>query len=152
MNDLNNFCEHASLNFFGHFCLKCGCIFYEEKQIYTLKNKLFCEVVTTPPREEFEFIEKTIGYQLYFKYANKNMSEFYKKARYINVKFIRKLIEEFGFSTRAYILAILYLDLIYLNYDYQTILKEFKSELISVGCFLVAGKNYLILNSNSKVH
>ena len=68
------------------------------------------------------------------------MSEFYKKARVSCMKFIKRLVEDYKFSARSFYTAVFYLDLIYLNYDYYSILKDFKSELIAIGCFLVAGK------------
>ena len=56
------------------------------------------------------------------------------------VKFIRKLTDEYKASIRVFFTAVFYLDLIYLNYDYYSTLKDFKSELISLGCFILASK------------
>ena len=147
--DLNLECEHQTNEIFGPFCLKCGaviktCIEMTQK-IFTVKYKSFIYKPDIPPLELFAAIEKQIGYKIYFKKVKANMSDFYKKARISCIKFIKKLVEEYKFSTRTYFMAVFYLDLIYLNYDYYSILKDFKSELISLGCVLVAGKILYII-------
>lgn len=142
--ELNLDCHHVSNNTFGPFCISCGCIYKYSvdngSKIYSVKYKSFILPLNIPPIEAFQHIEKQIGYKIYFKRTRANISDFYKKARSSCIKFIKKLVEDYKFSSRVYFMAILYLDLIYLNYDYFTILKDFKSELIAVGCFILAGK------------
>lgn len=138
-------CEHDLKSVFGPFCTKCGCIYVRSSlesgtTINSFKYKNFICKHEIPPIETFHHIEKSIGYKIYFKKVKSQMSDFYKKARISCVKYIKKLVEEYKFSVRSYFLAVFYLDLIYLNYDYFTILKDFKSELMAIGCFLVASK------------
>lgn len=143
-NDLNIHCHHETRESWTHFCIKCGAIWMRNGEsglkTYSIKYKNFSYEPEIPPVEKFHHIEKAIGYKTYFKKNKTNMSDFYKKARLSCVKFIKKLVEDYKFSHKVTIAAVLYLDLIYLNYDYYSILKEFKSELMAVGCFLVAGK------------
>lgn len=136
-------CEHDLKSVFGPFCINCGCIYIRSSlelgsPLNSIKYKNFIGKHEIPPIEMFHHIEKSIGYKIYFKKVKSQLSDFYKKARISCVKYIKKLVEEFKFSVRSYFLAVLYLDLIYLNYDYFTILKDFKSELMAIGCFLVA--------------
>lgn len=145
MSDLNLSCQHETRELWNNFCYKCGCIWTKSGEhstkVFSIKYKNFTYQPEIPPSENFEHIEKVIGYKTFYKRAKSNMSDFYKKARLSCVKFMKKLVEEYHFSSRTYILSVLYLDLIYLNYDYFTILKEFKSEMMAVACFLVAGKD-----------
>lgn len=149
-NDLNLSCEHETKDLWTNFCYKCGCIWIRQGEIghkvFSIKNKSLCFQQDIPPTEQFVNIEKAIGYKTYYKKVKSNMSDFYKKARISCIKFIKKLVEDYKFSTRVFITAVFYLDLIYLNYDYYTILKEFKSELMAVGCFIVACKFNIIFN------
>ena len=152
-DDMNLSCKHRKKDLFGDFCVVCGAI-YQDKisnnkfpEIFTVKSKMFCTSLTIPPLEVFNYIEKLIAYKTYFKQLKKYLTDFYKKARITCIKYIKKQVEDNKFSNRAYILAIFYLDCIYLNYDYFTILKDFKSELIALGCFLIAGKFF----NNSKL-
>jgi len=110
------------------------------QKVFSVKYKNFNYEPEIPPIENFNNMEKAIGYKTYYKRVKSNMSDFYKKARVTCVKFIKKLVEEYRFSSRTFVAAVFYLDLIYLNYDYYTTLKEFKSEMMAVGCFLVAVK------------
>jgi len=142
--DLNLYCEHETKELWTNFCFKCGCIWTRQGEIghkvFAVKHRSFNYHSDIPPIEQFQNIEKAIGYKTYYKKIKTNMSDFYKKARVSCVKFIKKLAEDYKFSPKVFITAVFYLDLIYLNYDYYTILKEFKSELMAVGCFLVACK------------
>lgn len=144
MTDLNTNCLHETKDTWTNFCYKCGAIWMKScdlvNKVYSIKYKNFNYQPEIPPLENFHHIEKAIGYKTYFKRVKTNMSDFYKKARISCIKFIKKLVEDFKFTSRTFVLSVLFLDLIYLNYDYFTILKEFKSELMAVGCFLVAGK------------
>lgn len=142
--ETNTYCEHTRKELFGPFCVNCGCIFKHSDEsgcrIFSLKPKSLISSLDIPPLETFAHIEKVIGYKIYFKKVREHMSEFYKKARVSCMKFIKRLVEDYKFSARSFYTAVFYLDLIYLNYDYYSILKDFKSELIAIGCFLVAGK------------
>lgn len=146
--DTNIECQHKVKSGFGPFCETCGCIYVNafselDVPIFSIKHKNFLSKLDIPPIDIFQHIEKSIGYRIYFKKVKNQLSEFYKKARASCIKFIKKLVEEYKFSLRSYILAVFYLDLIYLNYDYFSVLKDFKSELMAIGCFLIAGKrNY----------
>ena len=143
MSELNTNCKHKKNNLFGNFCIKCGAIYMHTSNdinTYTIKIKRFNFSPSIPPLEIFTHVEKLIAYQTCYKYNKTKISDFYKKARINCVKYIKLLIETYKASHRTYFLAINYLDLIYLNYDYNTIMKDFKSELISLGCFLVASK------------
>ncbi len=144
MADLNINCIHEYKETWGNFCYKCGGIYTKcnetGNKIIALKLKSNSTCPEIPPIEIFKNIEKSIGYQIFFKKLKTNMNEFYKKARISCVKFIKKLIDDYKFSNKSYCFAVFYLDLIYLNYDYYSVLKDFKSELVAVGCFLVASK------------
>jgi hypothetical protein len=144
MTDLNINCIHETKEHWTNFCYKCGAIWIKSvdlvNKVYSIKYKNFNYQPEIPPNENFLQIEKAIGYKSYFKRVKSNMSDFYKKARISCIKFIKKLIEDFKCNSQTLVLSVLFLDLIYLNYDYFSILKEFKSELMAVGCFLVAGK------------
>ena len=146
-NELNLDCQHQSKESWSHFCFKCGCIWIRNYETgiktQSIKYKHFNYSSEIPPLELFNNIEKSIGYKSYFKRIKTNMSEFYRKARILCVKYIKKLTEEYGFTSKTFVAAVLYLDLIYLNYDYYTILKDFKSELMAVGCFLIAGNLFI---------
>lgn len=145
-NELNIHCTHEAKEGWTNFCYNCGAIWMKQSdsgsKVYSIKYKPFNFQPEIPPIETFNQIERAIGYKSYFMKIKNNMNVFYKKARTPCVKFIKKLVEENQFSARSFVAAVLYLDLIYLNYDYYTIMKEFKSELIALGCFLLAGKHY----------
>lgn len=138
--DLNIYCSHITKPTFGNFCIICGAIVFQK--IYSIKYKQFIFSHEIPQNEQFKQIETFIGYKSYFGKVKNNISDFYKRARISCVRYIKKLVEEHKLSCKTYIAAIFFLDLIYLNYDYYSILKDFKSELISVGCLLVALKFY----------
>ncbi len=144
MSLLNTDCVHETKELWSNFCFKCGAIWIKSPDLinkfYSLKYKVFKYQSEIPPIENFRHIERTIGYKSYFKRIKTNMCDFYKKARISCIKYIKKLVEDFKYTSRTFVLSILFLDLIYLNYDYSTILKEFKSELMALGCLLVAGK------------
>ncbi len=140
--DLNISCQHITNKIFSSTCIYCGCIHLENKDniIYTIKPKAFTFKPEFSLIDQFKSIEKAIGYRSYFSKNRSMISDFYKKARISCIKFIKLLYDEYKCSYRVYVTSILYLDLIYLNYDYYSTLKDFKSELIALGCFLIACK------------
>ena len=151
MSNCKNTCKHHKLDIFDNknsndrvsYCINCQCLIVQYTNEIYLKS---CSNLSK--KHNLDFMSPLILYKQMKKSEKKNILNFnntYNEDRKDLLVFVSKLVTKNNLSEETFHLTVLLLDILASKFKKT----DFDLDLISIGCFYLAGKltYFLILNS-----
>lgn len=131
---MENECKHEKIN---TNCLNCGVFVYKNENGYNIFGKnsnAFKQNLDLDIIKVFDIIKLSN-----LNSEGKEINKHYINVRKERIKILKKLIKKNKYSIHVFFMSIFYLDKIGYSKDYL----EHNGELLTIGCFILAGNIYL---------